>query len=88
MAAPKRRVFRYAGFAGYLLQLAPHSFSWRRWVWCHYLPWAESFAPFRFGRWVRFGLTRPDDWWRCQRISLHVYFGFPMPKPRGSVLRA
>lgn len=79
----KRNIYRYAGCAGLLLQLAPWSFAWRRWVWCRYLPWAETFVVYRALRSVRFGLVQPRTWWLARRIELHFLLGFPMPRVLG-----
>lgn len=83
MAGPKRNIYRYAGCAGYLLQLAPRSFAWRRLVWCRYRPWAEGFVGYRAWRWVRFAIVNPRMWWLSLRIELHLRLGFPMPRVRG-----
>ena len=83
MAGQKRNIYRYAGCTGYLLQLAPRSFAWRRLVWCRYLPWVEGFVGYRAWRCVRFAIVNPRMWWLARRMELHFRLGFPMPRVRG-----
>lgn len=82
----KRNIFAYSGFAGVLLMLAPRSFAWRRFVWCRYLPWAETSALVRWSRnWIINAIFRPRLWWLCRRLDLHLWFGLPMPRTKFGV---
>lgn len=75
----KRNIWRYSWPIPLLLALGPRTLSWRRLVWCRWLPRWEVHPLNGAIRSVAFGIRSPRLWWLSVRISLHVRYGFRCP---------